>query len=201
MINTIKKYLSNIIKRLELSKINFLNHKFRKFIIKYEIKNNKIKIYNSNGDYKIVDNTIPNKVKIMEIIKEHEQEIDKEIKYYNKNKEDYKIILISSSLFLIVLGFLFIFSFFVGNYILFILTLLSFIISLVLFIINTYKTLLFREEVKRLIRIKDNTIVLNDNELLDIFKDLFIYIKKYYYELITKIFKLFDNIKVKLSKI
>ena len=121
MINAIKNYIKNIIKRIELSKINFLNHKFRKFIIKYEIKNNKIIIYNSNGDYKIVDNTVPNKVKIMEIIKEHEQAIDKEIKYYNYNKEDYKIILISSSLFLIVIGCLFIFSFFVGNYILLIL--------------------------------------------------------------------------------
>ena len=197
MINAIKNYIKNIIKRIELSKINFLNHKFRKFIIKYEIKNNEIIIYNSNGDYKIVDNTVPNKVKIMEIIKEHEQAIDKEIKYYNYNKEDYKIILISSSLFLIVIGCLFIFSFFVGNYILFILTLLS----LVLYIINTYKTLLFREEVKRLVKINNNTLELNDNELLDIFKDIFTYIKKYYYELITKILKIFDNIKVKLSKI
>ena len=201
MINTIKKYVDLLIKRVELSKINFLNHKFRKYIIKYEIIGDKIKIYNSNGDYKFVDNTIPNKVKIMEIIKDHEQEINKEIEYYKNNKEDYKIIIITSSLILNVLGFLFIFSFFVGNYLLFILSLISFISSLVIYIAFLYKTILFREEVRRLINIKNNNIYFNDNELIDFFKDIFIYIKNYFYGIILKISDIFDNIKVKLSKI
>ena len=197
----IKNYINNLFKRIKLSKINFLNHKFRKFIVKYEINNDKIIIYNSNGDYKIVSNTIPNKVKIMEIVKDHEIEIDKEIKYYNNNKEDYKLILFTSSLFLVVIGLLFIFSFFVGSYVLFILSLLSFIASLTTYIIFMYKTLLFREEVKRLTNIKNNNLVIDDNELMDVFSDSYKYLKKYFYEFILKIINIFDNIKVKLSKI
>ena len=199
MIDTIKKQIKLLFRKIELSKINFLNHKFKKYIIKYEENKDTIKIYNSNGDYKIVENTIPNKVKIMEIVKDHQKLIDKEIEYYYKNKDDYKIILISSALFLIILGCTYIFSFFVGSYILFILTFLSFTTTLVLFTLNTYKTLLFRAEVKRLKNIKDNKIILDDNEVLDIAKDSFKYVKKYYYDAILKIMNLIDNIKVKFN--
>ena len=79
MINTIKENIKEIYRKINLSKINYLNHKFKKYIVKYEEKNNKIKIYNSNGDYKLVENTIPNKVKIMEIIKEHKKEMENKI--------------------------------------------------------------------------------------------------------------------------
>lgn len=197
MISTIIEKLKLIIKRIELSKINYLNHKFKKYIIGYEEKGDKIKILNSNGDYKFVNNNIPNKVKIMDIIKSHEKEINNKINYYENEKDDYKIIIISSGLFLLVLGALFIFSFFVGSYTLLLLTLLAFSISLVLFCMNTYKIIIFREEIKRLKLIKNNKNIYNDNELKDMVIDGFIYIKKYFYELILKIITLVDNIKVK----
>lgn len=199
MLKKLKEQIRLIFKRIELSRINFLNHKLRKFIVKYEETNDTIKIYNSNGDSKIVKNTIPNKVKVMEIIKAHKKQMDKEITYYENNSEDYKIILISSSLFLIVLGCTFIFSFFVGSYILFFLTFFSFSITLSLFVVNTYKTLLFREEVKRLKQIKENKIDLEDNELLDTIKDSFKYVKKCFYDIVLKIINIFDNIKVKFN--
>lgn len=199
MINTIMEKLKLIIKRVELSKINYLNHKFKKYIIGYEEKEDKIKILNSNGDYKFVSNNIPNKVKIMDIIKDHEKEINNKINYYEKEKEDYKIIILSSGLFLLVLGVLFIFSFFVGSYVLLLLTLLAFSISLVLFCMNTYKIIIFREEVKRLKFIRSNKNIYNDNELKDMVIDGFTYIKKYFYELILKIITLVDNIKVKFN--
>ena len=195
------KYLKMLLRKLELSKINFLNHKFKKYIVNYEIKDDKIIIYNSNGDYKVVDNNIPNKVKVLEIIKDHEKLINSEINYYDNNKEDYKIIIISSSFLLIVLGFLFLFSFFVGNSILFILSLLSFIISLVLFSINIYKTILFRAEIKRLKSIKSKNIVIDDNELIDIIVDCYKYLKKYFYNFIMKIINGFDSIKKYSKKI
>lgn len=87
MISTIIEKLKLIIKRIELSKINYLNHKFKKYIIGYEEKGDKIKILNSNGDYKFVNNNIPNKVKIMDIIKSHEKEINNKINYYENEKE------------------------------------------------------------------------------------------------------------------
>ena len=197
MIETIINKIKLFFKKLEVSKINYLNHKFKKYIIKYEEDKNNIKIYNSCGDYKIVKNTIPNKVKIMEIIKDHENEIQERITDYYKNEEDYKIIIISSALILIALGCTFIFSFFVGSYILFTLTLLSFVSMLVMFSMNTYNILINREEIKRLRNIKNNKIVLDDKELSNILKDSFTYIKTYFYEIVLKIIDLIDGIKVK----
>ena len=199
MIKTIIESMKLIIKKIELSKINYLNHKFKKYIIGYEEKGDKIKIINSTGDSKFVDNNIPNKVKIMDIIKDHEVEIKNKINYYENKKDDYKIIILSSGLFLLVLGALFIFSFFVGSYILLLLTLISFSISLVLFGMNTYKIVIFREEIKRLKYIKNNKNIYNENELKDIILDGFTYVKKYFYEFILKIITLVDNIKVKFN--
>lgn len=199
MINTIIEKVKLIFKKIELSKINYFNHKFKKYIIGYEEKGDKIKILNSTGDYKFVDNNIPNKVKIMDIIKDHEIEIKNKINYYENKKDDYKIIIFSSGLFLLVLGVLFIFSFFVGSYVLLLLTFLSFSISLVLFCMNTYKITIFREEVKRLNYIKNSKNIYNENELKDIIIDSFTYAKKYFYEIILKIMSLVDNIKVKFN--
>ena len=133
----------------------------------------------------------------MEIIKDHENEINERIEDYNNNKEDYKIIIISSALLLFALGCTFVFSFFVGSYILFFLTLFSFIIMLIMFSLNTYNTFINREEIKRLENIKNNKIILDDKELKSVFKDSFIYLKNYFYEIILKIIDLIDDIKVK----
>lgn len=199
MIKTIIESMKLIFKKIELSKINYLNHKFKKYIIGYEEKGDKIKIINSTGDSKFVENNIPNKVKIMDIIKDHEIEIKNKLNYYENKKDDYKIIILSSGLFLLVLGALFIFSFFVGSYILLLLTLISFSISLVLFGMNTYKIVIFREEIKRLKYIKNNKNIYNENELKDIILDGFTYVKKYFYSFILKIITLVDNIKVKFN--
>ena len=199
MIKTIIDKIDHLLKKISLSKINYLNHKFKKYIIKYEEQSNILKITNSNGDYKYVENTIANKVKIMDIIKDHETEINNKIEYYDTRKDDYKIILLSSGLFLLVLGSLFIFSFFVGSYILLLLTFISFSISLLLFSMNTYKIVLFREEIKRLKNIKYDNLILYDNEIKNIILDSFTYIKKYFYEVTLKIINIVDNIKVKFN--
>ena len=68
-----------------------------------------------------------------------------------------------------------------------------------LFTINLFNTFINREEVKRLINIKENKIVLDDKELSTIAKDSFVYIKKYFYNIILKIMNLIDNIKVKFN--
>jgi len=191
--DTLIKQIKKIIYRIKLSKINFFNSKFKKYIIKYEEINDKLKVINSNGAYKIVDNNIPNKVKIMEIIKEHENEMSKKINYYNNKKDDYKIIIISTGLILITLGCLFILSFFFGNYVLLFATLLSFSITLYLFSLNTYKILIFREEIKRLKSIKENNLILDDNELIELIQDTAVIVKNKIYNFITKILTLLDN--------
>ena len=196
MVNTIKDKVKELYRKICLSKINYLNHKFKKYIVKYEEQNNILKIYNSNGDFKYVDNNIANKVKIMEIIKEHHNEIDDKINYYESNKEDYKIIILLNAFLLCILGCVFIFSFFVGSYVFLLLSLFAFSINLTLFTVNTYKNVLFREEVKRLKLIKENKDILNDDEFLNIIFDSFVILKKGFYTLLMKIFELFENKKV-----
>lgn len=196
-----KKLIDNIklvIKKLKLSKINYLNSKFKKYIIKYNIENNKIKIINSNGDYKYVENNVPNKVKVMEIIKDHEIEIDSRILDYEGKSDDYKIIILSSGILLSFLGVMFIFSFFVGSYILFLLAFLSFSISLVLFVLNTYKIMINREEIKRLKLLKENKNIYEESEIKDIICDTFTYLKNYFYEGLTKIINLLEKNKSKI---
>ena len=186
--NTIKEKINLFIKKIKLSKLNFLNHKFKKYIIKYEENENNIIIYNSNGD------NIPNKVKIMEIIKDHNTEINKKINYYNSKKEDYKIIIISSGILLLMFGFMFIFSFFTGSYILLILTLLSFSICLYLYLEYVYKILLFREEIKRLVYIKEeHAINYDDNELKEIAIDSFKVVRNKFYSGLEKIIDILDK--------
>lgn len=197
MIETILEKIKLFLKKIEVGKINYLNHKFKKYIIRFEENKDNLIIYNSCGDSKIVKNTIPNKVKIMEIIKDHEKEINNKILNYEDSKEDYKLVIISSGLILIALGFTFVFSFFVGSYILFTLTLLSFIAMLIMFSYNIYNIIINREEVKRLENLKNNKLVLDDRELSNIFKDIFTYIKNGFYGIILRILDLIDGIKIK----
>lgn len=192
--NTVKDSLTKLLNSIKLGKINFLNHKIKKYIIKYEEVGNNLKIYNSNGDVKVVKNNIPNKVKIMEIVKDHAKEIEKRINYYDSKKDDYEITILSSGFILAVLGILFLFSFFVGSYTLLIMTLLSFGITLYLFCSNTYNILLFREEIKRLKTIKEqNRVILDDNELKELFTDTLTIIKDKVYNVIMKIVNILDN--------
>lgn len=193
-----KTLIKQIYNRIKLLKINFYNHKFRKYIVKYEEIGDKLKIINSNGNYKYVDNNIPNKVKTMEIIKEHEQDINNRIEYYNSKKDDYKIIIMSSALILITLGFIFGVSFFFGSLPLLLISFISFSILLYLFVLSTYKIFIFREEIKHLEYIKGNKEVF-ESEIKEIIKDSFIILKDKYYDIVLKIITIIDNIKVKFN--
>ena len=133
----------------------------------------------------------------MEIIKDHEKEITEKINKYDNKKDDYLIIL-SSGLLLCFLGIMFIFSFFVGSYIMFVLAFSAFSISLVLFSLNTYKIILNREEVKRLKLIKEDKNIYDENELKDILIDSFKYIKNYIYEIILKVINILEKNKSKI---
>ena len=193
MIKEIRNIFNTILKRIKLKKINFLNHKFKKYIVKFEEEDNNLKIYNSNGDYKIVENNILNKVKAMEIINVHNKEIDEKINYYDNKKEDYKFIILLNSLILLFFGFFFIISFFLGNYVIFFFILLSYILSFIISSIYFYNIILFREEVKRLKYIKEDKLVYDDYEIINLFKDVFSYIKLSFKECLLRISNLFER--------
>lgn len=173
----IKRMFSILLKKIELKRINFLNHKFKKYIVKFEEDKNKLKIYNSNGDYKVVENSILNKVKCMDIIKLHQKEIEEKINYYDNLKDDYKIVIIASLVITIFLAFFFMFSFFLGNLPLLIIVSLIYIISFICTFTYIYNICLFREEVKRLKCIMENKNYYDDDELITLMKDTFTYIK------------------------
>ncbi|MBQ3021167.1 MAG: hypothetical protein IJD92_02975 [Bacilli bacterium] len=177
----------------------FFNHKFKKYIINYEIKNNKIKIINSYGEFKEVDNNVKNKVKVMEVISDHKKEITEKINYYDNKRNDYIFIIFSSLLFILFLGFICLFSFFTGSYIFLLLSIVSFSISLVVFSSNLYNILLFRKEVKRLVNAIENKNFADNNEFKEIILDSFIFVKNYIYNVLIKIISLFENIKVKFN--
>ncbi len=194
MVDAIRLKSKNLLKKIKLIKINFLNHKFKKYIIKYEERGNELKIINSNGDYKIVENTILNKVKVMEIIKNHKVEIEEKIDYYENNKNDFKLILLLSEILLLFLGSLFILSFFLGSYVFYISLLLIFTSSLIAYLYNLYNFLLFRLEVKRLVDLNysyDNLDQKSNNIM--VFKSVKILFKSYIYGFLSRIVSIFDN--------
>ena len=132
-----------------ISLINKL-FKFKKYIIAYEIVGDKIKILDSSNEYRFVDNSFYNKVKLNEIIKEHKEEIDLKISYYENKKGEYEIILFINAFILVVLGFIFIFSFFIGDILFFILAFTIIGLYLLIYINYSSQILIFREEIKRL---------------------------------------------------
>jgi len=175
---------------------NFIFKKTKKYIVSYEELDNKIKVINNIGEYKLVDNNVSNKIKIMETIKNHKREIENKIDKYDKSKDDNIIVLLSSGLIIIFLGCLFGLSFFLGSYIMFFTTFISFAIALYLFSINTYNIFIKREEVRRLKLVLNNNNI-TENELLEFIKDIIIIIKNKFYGIILKIISLYEDIKVK----
>ena len=57
-------FINYIMIKLKKIKNKFLRLNFKKYIIKYEEIGDKIKITNSSYEYKYVDNSIHNKIKI-----------------------------------------------------------------------------------------------------------------------------------------
>ena len=170
----IKTFLSNLQNKFK---------KTKKYIIKYEEVNDKIKIYNSNNEYRYIENTIPNKIKIIEIIKDHKEEINTKINYYDIKKDDYKIIFIINELILLFLGCIFLFSFFIGESLLFIMSLIMISVYSLIFINYAYRILLFRSEIKKLKNLYVEETKIN---LFDKIKNIKINLNTYKNERIVK---------------
>lgn len=153
MINTIT---TTIVNKIRIIKTKLFNHKFKKYIIDYNEKGDKLEIINSSNEHKYINNNIANKTKIIEIIKDHKEEINLKISYYENKKEEYKIMLLFNECILILLGFIFLFSFFMGETLFFLLALLIFGIYLLIFINYTHRILIFREEINLLKSLNKN---------------------------------------------
>ena len=136
--------------------LKLYSHKFKKYLIAYKEVGKKIEIYNSYNEQQYVENTIMNKIKIIEIIKEHREEILKKIKYYDEIQKEYMIILTCNIVILLSLGLILLCSFFVGDKIFFILSLVILSVYVLIFINYFYKIILFKKEIKILKNIKSN---------------------------------------------
>lgn len=139
-----------VLRKIRCLKNKFFGRNYKKYIIKFEEVEGKIKICNSLNEYRYINNSVVNKVKLMEIIKDHKEEINNKIEYYYNKREDYKIIFLANEIALLILGCIFLFSFFIGDTIFFLMSLFILSIYLLIFINYSYRILLLREEVKRL---------------------------------------------------
>ena len=124
--------------------------KFKKYVVNYEVVEDKIKVIESSGESKLVENNFYNRVKLDEIIKEHKEEMNYKISYYSKKEDEYEIIMFINAFILIVLGFVFLFSFFIGDIAFFLLILAIVLVYLIIFINYLTRIVIFREEVNRL---------------------------------------------------
>ena len=122
------KILESIKKQFDklLDKYNsFLNHYFKKYIVDYEVMDDKVKIISSTGDYRIVKNTKGNISKLNQAIVKNKVNIQRKIDEYEATSKERFIVLIINLMAIIGFGFIFCLTFFIGSYFLFIISILS----------------------------------------------------------------------------
>lgn len=116
----------NIIKKVNDKQHEVSKSYSSKYVIGYEFIDGKIKINSSNGDSRIVKNTKSNLKKIDKIVVESKIDIAKKIDGYEATFIDRLYVLLFCMILVVSLGFVSIFSFFIGSMVLFLISILSF---------------------------------------------------------------------------
>lgn len=123
--------LKKMFSDLEKKKKGFLYHKFTKYIVDYKIEENNIKVYSNTGKYRTVKNTRTNMSKINQAIIKNKIEIANKIDDYEKNGKERLTVLLINICLLGGAGMLVPLTFFIGNYLLFLLSICLFSISVI----------------------------------------------------------------------
>ena len=79
--------------KLKLNKLkekyqNFFNKRYKKYIVEYKIEDDKIKIFSSTGDYRIVKNTKSNISKLNKAVVQNKINIQRKIDEYESNYKE-----------------------------------------------------------------------------------------------------------------
>ncbi|MCH5166308.1 MAG: hypothetical protein J1F35_00310 [Erysipelotrichales bacterium] len=144
-----KKYL-RYIKRLEKKKKIFLYNHFTKYIIDYKIEGNNIRILSNIGTSRVVKNTKENQRKLNRIIVESKVKIASKIDEYGNASTERLLVLLINITFLGISGMLVPLTFFIGNYILFLLSIFLFSFSTISTSIITFDYYILLKEIKNL---------------------------------------------------
>ena len=105
---------------------NFFNKRYKKYIIEYKIEDDKIKIFSSTGDYRIVKNTKSNISKLNKAVVQNKINIQRKIDEYESNYKERLAVLLVNLIAIIGFGTLICLTFFIGNYYLFLMSIIFF---------------------------------------------------------------------------
>ena len=114
------------LKRLEKKKKGFLYRRFTKYIVDYEIEGNTIRVYSNIGTSRLVKNTKANQKKLNQVIVQNKVAIANKIDEYEKSSTERLFVCLVNALFLALSGSFVPLTFFIGNYILFLLSIVLF---------------------------------------------------------------------------
>ncbi len=120
---------NKVLKDLDKKKKGYLYNRFTKYIVEYKLEGGKIRVYSNLGKSRVVKNTRPNQVKINQTIIRNKINIANKIDEYEATSKERVIVILFNSFLLICSGGMVPLTFFIGNYILFILAILIFSIA------------------------------------------------------------------------
>lgn len=146
ILESIKKQFDKLIDKYNA----FLNHYFKKYIIDYEIMDDKVKIISSTGDYRVVKNTKGNISKLNQAIVKNKVNIQRKIDEYEATSKERFIVLIINLMAIIGFGVLICLTFFTGSYFLFIISILLFSLSVITSTLTSFNYFINVKEVTNL---------------------------------------------------
>ena len=139
-----------ILKKLEKKKKKFLYNQFTKYITDYKIEGNNIRIISNIGTSRVVKNTKENQNKLNQIIVESKVKIANRIDEYGNTSTERLLVLLINIMFLGISGTLVPLTFFIGNYVIFLLSIFLFSFSTISTSIITFDYYILLKEIRNL---------------------------------------------------
>lgn len=147
----------------------FLRKHYKKYIVNYEVLDERIKIIASSGDTRIVKNTKNNMAKINKAIVQNKIDIQRKIDEYENNYMERLIVLIINLVTVIGFGSLICLTFFIGNYFIFLMSIIFFSFAVFASTLTSFNYFIDVKEISNLKRItgykKDMEFSLEDFKL------------------------------------
>lgn len=121
-----KKNKFKLLKKLDRKKKEILYHHYTKYITDYKIEGDNIRIYSSIGGSRLVKNTKENQAKLNRVIVQSKIDIAGKIDKYEKTSSERLLVLLLNIAFLSLSGMFIPLTFFIGNYVIFLLSIIIF---------------------------------------------------------------------------
>ncbi len=149
MFNILKEKIKNIKSNYQ----SFFNKRYKKYIVDYKIEDDKIKIFSSTGDYRIVKNTKNNITKLNKAVVQNKINIQRKIDEYENNYKERLVVLLVNLFAIIGFGTLVCLTFFIGNYFLFLMSIIFFSLAVITSTLTTFNYLVTVKEITNLKKI------------------------------------------------